>query len=161
MAVDMFIKIGDVKGESTDDKHKNEIDVLSWSWGATQSGTAGIGGGGGAGKVQLQDLTITKYIDKASPTLFKMCCDGTHIGTSVLTVRKAGGSALEYLKLTLDKAIVTSITTGGSGGQDRLTENITLNFAKAKMEYTPQTEKGAGEASVIQGWDVAANKAWQ
>ncbi|HMI87900.1 MAG TPA: type VI secretion system tube protein Hcp [Polyangiaceae bacterium] len=161
MAVDMFIKIGDVKGESTDDKHKGEIDVLSWSWGASQAGTSGIGGGGGAGKVQLQDLTITKYIDKGSPTLFKMCCDGTHIASSILTVRKAGGSALEYLKITLDTAIVTSITTGGSGGQDRLTENITLNFAKIKMEYTPQTGKGAGEASVTQGWDVAANKAWQ
>ncbi len=161
MAVDMFIKIGDVKGESTDDKHKGEIDVLSWSWGATQSGTSGIGGGGGAGKVQLQDLTITKYIDKSSPTLLKMCCDGSHIGTSVLTVRKAGGTALEYLKLTLDEALVSSITTGGSGGQDRLTENITLNFSKIKMEYTPQTAKGAGEASVTQGWDVAANKAWQ
>src|SRR5689334_6431730 len=136
MAVDMFIKIGDVKGESTDDKHKGEIDVLSWSWGATQAGTSGIGGGGGAGKVQLQDLTITKYIDKASPTLFKMCCDGTHIPSTVLVVRKAGGTALEYLKITLDTAIVTSITTGGSGGQDRLTENITLNFAKIKMDYT-------------------------
>jgi type VI secretion system secreted protein Hcp len=161
MAVDMFIKIGDVKGESTDDKHKNEIDVLSWSWGASQAGTSGIGGGGGAGKVQLQDLTITKYIDKASPTLLKMCCDGTQIPTSVLVVRKAGGSALEYLKITLDTAIVTSITTGGSGGQDRLTENVTLNFATRKMEYTPQTGKGAGEASVTQGWDAAANKAWQ
>jgi type VI secretion system secreted protein Hcp len=161
MAVDMFIKIGDVKGESTDDKHKGEIDVLSWSWGATQAGTSGIGGGGGAGKVQLQDLTITKYIDKASPTLLKMCCDGSHIGTCLLTVRKAGGTALEYLKLTLDGALVTSISTGGSGGQDRLTENVTLNFSKIKMEYTPQTGKGAGEASVTQGWDVSANKAWQ
>jgi type VI secretion system secreted protein Hcp len=161
MAVDMFIKIGDVKGESTDDKHKGEVDVLSWSWGATQSGTAGIGGGGGAGKVQLQDLTITKYIDKASPTLLKMCCDGTHIKSTLLTIRKAGGTALEYLKITCDDAIVTSITTGGSGGQDRLTENITFNFAKIKMEYTPQTAKGAGEASVTQGWDQASNKAWQ
>jgi type VI secretion system secreted protein Hcp len=161
MAVDMFIKIGDVKGESTDDKHKGEIDVLSWSWGATQSGTSGIGGGGGAGKVQLQDLTITKYIDKSSPALFKMCCDGTHIKDAILTVRKAGGTALEYLKITLDTAIVTSITTGGSGGQDRLTENITLNFAKIKMDYTPQTAKGAGEAAVTQGWDQSANKAWQ
>jgi type VI secretion system secreted protein Hcp len=161
MAVDMFIKIGDVKGESTDDKHKNEIDVLSWSWGASQSGSAGIGGGGGAGKVQLQDLTITKWVDKSSPNLFKMCCDGTHIPTTVLTVRKAGGSALEYFKITLDTAIVAAITTGGSGGQDRLTENITLNFAKIKMEYTPQTAKGAGEASITQGWDQAANKAWQ
>jgi len=161
MAVDMFIKIGDIKGESTDDKHKGEVDVLSWSWGATQSGTSGIGGGGGAGKVALQDLTITKYIDKASPTLLKMCCDGTHIKDVILTVRKAGGTALEYLKLSCHDALVTSITTGGSGGQDRLTENITFNFAKIKMEYTPQTAKGAGEASITQGWDQAANKAFQ
>jgi type VI secretion system secreted protein Hcp len=160
MAVDMFIKIGDIKGESTDDKHKNEIDVLSWSWGASQSGTSGIGGGGGAGKVQIQDLTLTKYIDKASPTLFRMCCDGTHIPTAVLTVRKAGGSALEYLKISLDTALVTSISTGGSGGQDRLTENITLNFAKIKVEYTPQTAKGAGDAAVTGGWDISANKPW-
>src|SRR5689334_6465911 len=155
MAVDMFIKIGDVKGESTDDKHKGAIEVLSWSLGATQSGTAGIGGGGGAGKVQLQDLTITKYIDKSSPTLFKMCCDGTHIKDALLTIRKAGGSALEYVKITVEEAIVSSITTGGSGGQDRLTENVTLNFSRVKMEYTPQNAKGAGEASVIQGWDIA------
>src|SRR6185503_5261492 len=100
MAVDMFIKIGDIKGESVDDKHKGEIDVLSWSWGASQTGSAGIGGGGGAGKVQIQDLTITKYIDKASPTLFTMCCSGKHLGTANLTVRKAGGTALEYLKIT-------------------------------------------------------------
>jgi type VI secretion system secreted protein Hcp len=161
MAVDMFIKIGDIKGESTDSKHKGEIDVLSWSWGASQSGSAGIGGGGGAGKVQLQDLTITKYIDKATPTLFKMCCDGTHIEKdTILTVRKAGGTALEYLKITLQKTMVSSITTGGSGGQDRLTENITLNFAKIKIDYTPQNEKGAGEAAVTQGWDAAQNVAW-
>jgi type VI secretion system secreted protein Hcp len=160
MAVDMFIKVGDIKGESTDDKHKGEIDVLSWSWGATQSGTSGIGGGAGAGKVQLQDLTITHYLDKSTTALFKHCCDGTHIDQVVLTVRKAGGTALEYLKVTCKDVIVTGITTGGSGGQDRLTENVTFNFAKIKIEYTPQTAKGAGEASVTQGWDQAANKAW-
>ena len=161
MAVDMFIKIGDIKGESTDDKHKGEIDVLSWSWGATQSGTSGHGGGAGSGKVQLQDLTITHYLDKSTTALLKHCCDGTHIDQIILTVRKAGGTALEYLKITCKDVIVSSITTGGSGGQDRLTENVTFNFAKIKMEYTPQTAKGAGEASLIQGWDQAANKKWE
>jgi type VI secretion system secreted protein Hcp len=161
MAVDMFIKIGDIKGESTDDKHKDEIDVLSWSLGATQAGTSGHGGGGGAGKVQLQDLTFTKYIDKATPTLFKLCCSGTHIDKVLLTVRKAGGTALEYLKISLEEAIVSSIATGGSGGQDRLTENISLNFSKVKVDYTPQTAKGAGEAPVGHGWDIAANKEWK
>jgi len=158
MAVDMFIKIADIKGESTDDKHKDEIDVLSWSMGAAQSGTSGIGGGGGAGKVTMQDLTFTKYVDKATPTLFKMCCSGTHIDKVLLTVRKAGGTALEYLKISLEDAIVSSTSTGGSGGQDRLTENISLNFAKVKVEYTPQTAKGAGEATILHGWDLAANK---
>jgi type VI secretion system secreted protein Hcp len=161
MAVDMFIKIGDIKGESTDDKHKGEIDVLSWSLGATQSGTSGSGGGGGAGKVQVQDLTFTKYIDKATPTLFKYCCSGEHIGPVLLTVRKAGGTALEYLKISLEEAIVSSISTGGSGGQDRLTENISVNFAKVKIDYTPQTAKGAGEAAIGHGWDLAANKEWK
>jgi type VI secretion system secreted protein Hcp len=160
MAVDMFIKIGDVKGESVDDKHKGEIDVLSWSWGASQTGTAGIGGGGGAGKVQVQDLTITKYVDRATPTLFKMCCSGKHLGNANLTVRKAGGTALEYLKITLEETLVTSITTGGSGGQDRLTENVTLNFTRAKVEYTPQNAKGAGEPGIVAGWDIGANKEW-
>jgi type VI secretion system secreted protein Hcp len=160
MAVDMFIKIGDVKGEATDDKHKGEIEVLSWSLGATQTGTAGIGGGGGAGKVQMQDMVITKYIDKSSAALFKMCCDGTHIDKVLLTVRKAGGTALEYIKWNLEEVMVSSITTGGSGGQDKLTENITLNFARVKLEYTPQNAKGAGEASIIQGWDLAKNKEW-
>ena len=160
MAVDMFIKIGDIKGESTDDKHKGEIEVLSWSMGATQTGTAGIGGGGGAGKVQMQDLVCTKYIDRSSPNLLKLCCDGTHIDKIVLTVRKAGGTALEYVKIFAEEALISSITTGGSGGQDRLTENITINFSRIKMEYTPQNAKGAGEASVIQGWDIAKNKEW-
>ncbi|MET0591446.1 MAG: type VI secretion system tube protein Hcp [Polyangiaceae bacterium] len=160
MAVDMFIKIGDVKGESTDDKHKGEIDVLSWSWGATQSGTSGIGGGAGAGKVQLQDLTFTHYVDCATPILFKMCCDGTHIPKVKLVVRKAGGSALEYLTLDIENALVSGVSTGGSGGQDRITENVTLNFAKVKIEYKPQTAKGAGEAAITQGWDASANKSW-
>src|SRR4051794_1926710 len=107
MAVDMFIKIGDIKGESTDSVHKGDIDVLSWSWGASQSGTAHMGGGGGSGKVNIQDLTLTKYVDAATPTIFKMCCDGSHIKSVKLVVRKAGTNALEYLKVSLEDAIIT------------------------------------------------------
>jgi type VI secretion system secreted protein Hcp len=160
MAVDMFIKVGDVKGESTDKKHAGEIDILSWSFGASQSGSGGTGGGSGTGKVQINDLTITKYIDNASPTLFKMCCDGTHIKKCVLTVRKAGGDQLEYLTLALDTAIISSITTGGSGSQDRLTENVSFNFSKVGMQYKPQTDVGGGGAGVSAGWDVGCNAAW-
>src|SRR5712692_11221584 len=97
MAVDMFIKIGDIKGESVDHAHKEEIDVLSWSWGLSQQGTMHQGGGGGAGKVNVQDLSFTKFVDKASPNLYKFCCSGKHYPEATLTMRKAGDKPLEYL----------------------------------------------------------------
>src|SRR6266550_779203 len=112
MAVDMLIKIGDVPGESTIDGKKGWVDVLSWSFGASQAATGGGGGGSGAGKVQIQDLTFTKYTDKSSATLFKYCCDGTHVDQVQLVIRKAGGKApLEYLKVNLAQVLVTSIST--------------------------------------------------
>jgi type VI secretion system secreted protein Hcp len=162
MAVDMFIKIGNVKGESGDADHKGEIDLLSWSWGASQHGSGGIGGGGGSGKVAVQDLTITKYVDNSTPTLFKMCCDGTHIDSVILTVRKAGGNkSLEYLTIALDTAIISGITTGGSSTGDRITEQISLNFTKVAMQYKPQDAKGGAAPAVSTGWDLSGNIAWE
>src|SRR4051812_10190148 len=108
MAVDMFIKIKDVEGESKDSKHSKEIDVLSWSWGASQSGSMHGGGGGGAGKANVQDISITKYVDKASPNLFKYCSNGKHIGEALLTIRKAGEKPLEYLKIKLTDLLISS-----------------------------------------------------
>jgi type VI secretion system secreted protein Hcp len=157
MAVDMFIKIGDLKGEAKDKSHAGEIDVLAWSWGASNSGNAHMGGGQGAGKVNVQDLSFTKYIDKSSPDLMLFCCNGKHIPEAKLTVRKAGETPLEYLTITMNDLIVTSVSTGGSGGEDRLTENVTLNFAKVKVNYVEQTEKGAAGAKPQMGWDIAAN----
>src|SRR5205823_14732724 len=131
-------------------------------WGASQHGSGGIGGGGGSGKIQVQDLTITKYVDNASPTLFKMCCDGTHIDSVILTVRKAGGNkSLEYLTIALDTAIISSITTGGTASGDRITEQVALNFSKVAMQYKPQTDKGAAAPAVSTGWDVTANTPWE
>src|SRR5205807_72834 len=101
MSVDMFLKLDDLKGESEDYKHKNEIDVLSWSWGMSQSGTTHMGTGGGAGKVSVDDLSFTKYVDRGSPTLIISCCSGKHFKQGVLTVRKAGEMPLEYLKITM------------------------------------------------------------
>ena len=118
MAVDMFLKIKGIDGESSDDKHKKEIDVLSWSWGTSQSGNAHMGGGAGAGKVNVQDLSFTKYIDSASHALILHCSNGKHIKEATLVVRKAGESPLEYIKITLSDLIVSSISTGGSGGED-------------------------------------------
>jgi type VI secretion system secreted protein Hcp len=157
MAVDMFIKIGDLKGESVDDKHKEEIDVLAWSWGMSQSGTTHLGTGAGPGKVNVQDISFTKYVDKSSPNLMQYCCNGKHFAEALLTVRKAGETPLEYLKLTLKDLMITAVSTGGSGGEDRLTENVTLNFSQFKVEYTPQKKDGTGDAAVTIGWDVAKN----
>jgi len=159
MAVDMFIKVGDIEGESTDDKHGKEIDVLAWSWGMSQSGTTHMGGGGGAGKVNVQDLSLTKYVDSSTNALMKACCDGTHYPEAKLTVRKAGKDALEYIKLSLKEVIVTSVSTGGSGGEDRLTENVTLNFAEFKVEYTPQNPDGTGGSAKEVAWNIAGNVA--
>ena len=101
MAVDMFMKIKTITGESVDKKHKDEIDVLAWSWGMSQSGTTHMGGGGGAGKVNVQDLSFTKYVDGASNALILGCCTGEHYDEAVLTVRKAGKEPLEYIKITM------------------------------------------------------------
>jgi type VI secretion system secreted protein Hcp len=157
MAMDIFIKIGDLKGESVDDKHKDEIQVLAWSWGMSQSGTTHAGPGGGSGKANFQDLSITHYIDKCSPNLMLACANGKHFSEALLTVRKAGEKPLEYLKITMTDLLITSVTTGGSGGEDRLTENVSLNFAKFKVEYTPQKKDGTGDAPVTVGWDIAGN----
>ena len=157
MAVDMFMKIGDIQGESKDKKHSKEIDVLSWSWGMSNSGSAHTGGGGGSGKVNVQDLTFTKYVDSASPKLMLACCNGKHYDDALLTVRKAGEKPVEYIKIKLTEVLVTSVTTGGSGGEDRLTENVTLNFAKVHLDYTPQDDKGAAGTAIPMEWDIAAN----
>jgi len=158
MAVDMFIKIGDIKGESKDGTHKESIDILAWSWGLSQSGTFSQGGGGGAGKVSVQDISLTKYVDSASTALMVAACKGTHIKQATLTVRKAGDKPLEYIKITLDGVLVSSVSTGGSGGEDRLTENVSLNFAKFKVEYTTQAETGGKGVTSTAAWDITANK---
>jgi len=158
MAVDMFIKIGDIKGESRDKVHKELIDVLAWSWGLSNSGSAHMGGGAGAGKVNVQDLSFTKYIDKASTNLMVACCKGSHYDEATLIVRKAGGTPLEYIKITLTEVMITSLSTGGSGGEDRLTENVTLNFAKFKVEYQPQKADGTKDGGVLTAaYNIAEN----
>ena len=158
MAVDMFIKIKDIKGESQDKSHKDEIDVLAWSWGASQSATTHMGGGGGGGKVSVQDLSFTKYIDSASADLLLACCNGKHLDEALLTVRKAGENPVEYIKIKMTQVIISSISTGGSGGEDRLTEHVTLNFAKVALDYTPQDEKGKAKSPAkSMTWDIAAN----
>jgi type VI secretion system secreted protein Hcp len=157
MAMDMFLEIEGVEGETQDKAKKGAIDVLAWSWGASQSGTMHMGSGGGAGKVNVQDISVTKWIDKSSTDLLLHVCNGEHYPKATLTCRKAGGDALEYLTITLTDVMITSLSTGGSGGEDRLTENISLNFAEFKIKYAEQGATGGETGGGEIGWDIAGN----
>jgi len=127
-AVDYFLKVDGVEGESTDDKHNDEIDVLSWSWGVQQSGTMAHGGGGGEGKASFNDFNFTHHVDKASPVLLKACATGEHIKEAVLTARKAGERQEEFLKVTFSDILVSSYRNGG--GQDGVSSDVSLNYQK-------------------------------
>ncbi|QPK63340.1 type VI secretion system tube protein Hcp [Methylomonas sp. LL1] len=157
MAYDMFLKIAPIKGESVDHKHKGEIDVLAWSWGMSNSGYAHVGGGAGAGKVNVQDLSLTKWVDKSSTYLMETCCNGKHFDEAILVVRKAGEKPVEYLTITMNEVFITSVSTGGSGGEDKLTENVSLNFRKVKVKYIEQTAQGGEGDKPDMSWDIGAN----
>jgi type VI secretion system secreted protein Hcp len=159
MASDIFAKIGDIKGESTDDKHKDEIDVLSYSWGATQAGSLGSGGGGGAGKVQFSDFSFMTTTSKASPSLFLACASGEHIKEATITVRKAGANKgqQDYLILKLSDVLVSSYQTSASSGADLPTESINMAFAKVEFTYKPQKEDGSAGGDITVGWDLKKN----
>jgi type VI secretion system secreted protein Hcp len=155
----MFIKMDGIDGESRDSGHEGEIDVLAWSWGMSQSGSMHSGGGGGAGKVSIQDISFTKFVDKATGNLMLACAQGAHIAEAVLVVRKAGTSPLEYLVITMSRCLITSVSTGGSGGEDRLTENVTINFGGVKVEYQEQQEDGSGVPGPEFAWNIETNEA--
>jgi type VI secretion system secreted protein Hcp len=157
--VDYFLKIAGMDGESADDKHKGEIDVESFSWGEINEGTAGHGTGAGAGKVQMQDFHFTKKLDKASSRLFIACATGEHIKSAILTARKAGGGQQEYLKITLEDAMVTNYQIGGSGaGETVPLETVALNFAKIEFSYKEQKPDGSLGGEAKQKYDLSANK---
>ncbi|MFC5548787.1 Hcp family type VI secretion system effector [Massilia aerilata] len=157
MALDMFVDMGAIKGESRDKENKDKIDILAWSWGMSQSGTTHTGGGGGAGKANFQDLSFTKYIDSSSNALMNALAKGSHLPKCTLLVRKAGEGQQKYILITMEEVLVTSISTGGSGGEDRLTENVTLNFGKVSFAYTPQDSKGTVAGDKTFTWDIAEN----
>jgi type VI secretion system secreted protein Hcp len=158
MAVDMFLNLAGIGGDSVDSKHKGEISIVSWSWGMSQSGSTHLGPGSGSGKVSVSDITLTKYIDTATPNLLKACCLGTHIKNATLTVRKAGGNnPLEYLTIKLFDIIVSSVSTGASGGEDKLTENLTLNFGQFEVDYIPQTATGSAGATIVMTFNIQTN----
>ena len=157
MAVDMFLKLDGIKGESKDHKHKDEIHIESFSWGMSQTGAHGAGGGGGAGKVSVHDISITKNVEKSTPDLMLHCANGKHIPNGLITVRKAGENPVEYLKIKLTDILISGVQSAGHGGE-LITENVTLNFGKFQVEYQEQGADGkAVGGPVTMGWDVKAN----
>jgi type VI secretion system secreted protein Hcp len=158
MATDMFLKVKGIEGESQDDKHVKEIDVLSFSWGAVQQGTGSLGPGSSAGKAVIHDLSVVKYLDKASPLLFSHLAKGKHIDEIVLTARKSGGDKLEHTVITMNQCLISSINITGADNTDRVQETIDINFAKVKVDYTPQKADGSGDAKITATWDVAKQK---
>ena len=154
MASDIFAKIGDIKGESPDDKHKGEIELLSWSWGVTQSGTMAHGGGGGEGKANFNDFNFTHHIDKASPVLMKACATGEHIKEATITVRKAGKGQQEFLIIKMNDIIITGVAPSGAGDGAATAEHVALQFAKVDLEYKPQKADGSLDAG-DGGWLTA------
>jgi type VI secretion system secreted protein Hcp len=157
MAIDYFLKLDGVKGESKDAKHKDEIQLESFSWGMSQQGSFATGSGGGTGKVSFHDISISKLLDKASATLMLFCANGKHIPSGLVTFRKAGENPVEYLKIKLTDILVSSVQLGGSGEVPH--ENVSLNFSKVEFEYQAQGKDGKPDGGPdTMGWDVKANK---
>jgi len=157
--VDFFLKIDGIDGESTDDKHKGEIDVDSWSFAEAQAGHAQSGGGLGAGKVKLEPFQFTAKLSKASPKLLLACANGEHIKKAVLLARKAGKNQQEYLKFTLSDVLVSTYKVHGAGGAGGVipTEQFTLVFSKIELEIKEQNADGTVGAATKAGWDAKAN----
>ena len=158
MAADIHLKLGDIKGESTDDKHKDEIDVLSWSWGMSNAPSVVTGGGGGVGKVHFQDIQFVHRIDRASPNIMKACAIGEHIKDATLSQLKSGKTRVDYIIIKLNDVLVTSVSDSASSGDEQPTENVTLAFAKVDFEYKPQKPDGSFDAGIHFKYDIKANK---
>ena len=157
MASDIFAKLGDIKGESLDDKHKDEIELLSWSWGVTNAKAQPTGSGGAKGKATFHDLSFTHKIDRASPLLLKGCATGQHLKEATITRRKAGKGQQEFLVIKMNDVVITSVAEDDDGGSG-LVEAVTLAFAKVDLEYRPQKQDGSLDAGIHFKYDIKANK---
>jgi len=159
MASSIFAKIGDIKGESLDSKHKDEVEVLSWSWGVANAAPIRGGGGAGAGKATFHDFSFTHHVDKASPVLMKACATGQHIKEATITVRKAGKGQQEFLIIKMNDVIITSVNPSGAGDAPATAEHVALQFAKVDLEYKAQKADGSLDAGLHFKYDIKANKA--
>ena len=157
--IDYFLKIDGVAGESTDERHRGEIEVQSFSWGEAQQTGAGPGGGGGAGRVQRADFSFVKRLDKSSPVLMIGCATGQHFRTAELTARKAGGAQREFFRITLEEVRISAYSTSGSpDGTAPLTDQVTLSFERLAMGYKEQKPDGSLGEEEIGKFDFAANR---
>jgi type VI secretion system secreted protein Hcp len=159
MAVDFFLKLDSIDGESVADGHTNEITLLSFSWGGSQVSSVAGTGGSGAGKVSLENLHIMKYYDKASPSLFKALISGTHIKTGVLSACKSGvtgGGGKPFLKVSLEELFVSNLSVSGSS--EVPAESVSFSYNKIKVEYSTQNEQGILTAVAAVTYDLKANK---
>ena len=136
-AIDIFLKVDGIQGESVDKAHRDEIEVQSWSWGVAAREGAKAGKRG-----CVQDITLTKFIDRATPPLVAAAALGTQIPKAVLTVRKPGTVPLEFLKLDLSQVLVSSVQQAVAAGQDRFIEEVTLKAASILVSYRPQNADG-------------------
>jgi type VI secretion system secreted protein Hcp len=159
VASDYLLKLDGIKGESTDSKHKDEIEIESFSWGCTNPGSFASASGGGSGKVSFQDLHFTSRVSVASPNLMVACATGQHIKSAILTVRKAGKEQQEYYIVKLSDTLVSSYQSGGSEGSNALpVDQFSINYAKIEFEYKSQKPDGSLGAPVKGGYDIKANK---
>lgn len=156
MAVDYFLKLDGIPGESTDAKHKGEIDVLAFSWGVSQAGSSGRGVGVSAGKAIFEDLLVVARTSRASPKLWQACATGQHLKTAVLVCRKAGKAPLEFLKITLTDVTITSYEIDSSDEELPL-DQVALAFAKVETEFVSVDPKGKAQPPVTTGWDLTKN----
>jgi type VI secretion system secreted protein Hcp len=156
-AVDYFLKLDGIKGESADSKHKDEIDIESWSWGEANAGSK-VGGGRGAGKVSMQDFSFAMKVNKASPKLFVYCASGQAISSGLLTCRRAGKDQQEYLKIKFTDLLVSGYQTGGSPDNVVPIDQITLCFNKIEISYAPQKNDGTLDSPIVNNWDCVAAK---
>lgn len=154
---DYFLKIDGIPGESTDDKHKNEIDVGGWDWGCSNTGSTHQGGGGGSAKAHFNDFSFQMRVSKATPKLMLAIATGKHIPNAFFVARKAGGQKEEYLKIKFKDLIISSYRTGGAGGDVMGSDSCTFNFAQIWYDYCPQNAQGGLEAAVAFNYNIKEN----
>ena len=160
-AFDAFLFIDGIKGETDDKMFPGQVELLSYSFGATQTGSFAYGGGGSTGKVQFQDFHFSKRCDDATPHMFDATCSGKHIPKCELSLRKSTGDGGQqvFYKVTFEDVLLSSQTVSGQGSGDPIpTESISFNFAKMIMAYGKQDAKGKVGALVPKGWDQKKNQ---